>query len=227
MRKILVTALATAGLLAANANANATVIDFNSIPNLTGAPNWNYVGNSLNLSGFNFTNDCTNPDQTRCLISDVLGYTTNADPGGRTLSNGEVSFGTTGIHGLITTLSKIGGGAFDFNSIDLADGNNALFSGAGTKLVNIVGTYAAGGTISSQVTLDTSPGLETFTFDWLGLSQVTIGADATNNLLFPQMDNIVLDYVAPHPSPQLPEPAPLTLMGIGLLGLGLIRRKDR
>jgi len=224
MKKILVTALATAGLLAAN--ANATVIDFNSIPNPTGASNWNYVGNSLNLSGFNFTNDCTNPDQTHCLISDVSGYIANADPAGRTLSNGEVSFGTTGIHGLITTLSKTAGGSFDFNSIDLADGNNAQFSGAGTKLVNIVGTYAAGGgTNTSQITLDTSPGLQTFTFNWLGLSQVTIGADVTNNLLFPQMDNIVLDYVAP--PPQLPEPAPLTLLGLGLLGLGIARRKDR
>ena len=180
------------------------------------------MGNSLNLSGFNFTNDCTNPDQTHCLISYVPGYVVNADPTGRTLSNGELDFSG---NGLITTLSKTAGGTFDFNSIDLADGNNAnsLFTSAG--LINIVGTYAAGGAISRQVTLNRLPGLETFTFDWLGLSQVTIAADPSNALLFPQMDNVVLDYVAP--PPQLPEPAPLTLLGLGLLGLGIARRKDR
>ena len=136
----------------------------------------------------------------------------NADPDGRTLNNNY--FRST------ITLTKVGGGVFDFNSVDLTDIYDSHdFPNGGDVLF----TFFDGlNTTSQTVTLDSLPGLQTFTFNRTGLVSLTFKAVTTNEI---QTDNFVLDAVSA--TAGVPEPATWALMlgGFGLAGSALRRRR--
>lgn len=203
MKKYFLALMTSVGLLLSANAAQATVITFDGLAPV--GRGYSVSGNSLDTQGYNFANDCN--DFASCILHWGTTSPKNADPGGATYSH---NYNNT-----ITTLTKIGGGAFDLTSIDFG---NVFDDDPYAQSMQIIGTYMAGGTVVSNITTDALSGLETFLFNWTALSQVT-WTETSGRFL--QLDNVVVNGGAP----QLPEPAPLALLGLGLLGLGLVRRR--
>lgn len=114
--------------------------------------------------------------------------------------------------------TKIGGGAFNLNSVDLTDGANTASSGF-FDLTWFDGTE----TFTETFLLDQVRGLQTFNFNKKDILWFSLGTSgwAGGNL---QFDNVVLD--APVIS-GVPEPTTWALMitGFGLAGTALRRRR--
>ncbi|MDD5034097.1 MAG: PEP-CTERM sorting domain-containing protein [Methylococcaceae bacterium] len=188
-------------LAALAGNSQATVINFDQVPR-TSISYGN--GNPYQESGFQISNSGGN--SSALLFWGNLSY--NADPKGNTLSH-NYSNSTM-------TLTRIDGGMFSFNSIDLADVFNA--PRGGDVQFNFV--FANKTTSQSTVTLPDLAGLHTFTFNLADLSRVS-WTPLTTNGPFLQLDNIVVD----NSSTSVPEPATFALFGMGLAGLGFARRR--
>ena len=179
-------------------SANAVIIDFEEIDNTGGNA---FSGSSLDTQGFNLSNSA---GSAYAILHWGLGDSFNADVDGVTYSH---NYG-----GSTSTLTQLGGGAFDLNSIDFGNVyNNRPYA----QEFEVNGFYEAGGGISTTLTSDEFAGLETFTFNWEGLSSVT-WTEISGTWL--QLDNIVLNA-------SVPEPSTLALFGLGLLGLSLSRKK--
>lgn len=204
MKKLIAAALLGAASFAAP--AGAAVIDFDG---LGGPGSYNCYGPTLVTQGYSFTNS----GGSCGLIAwgdDTPQY--NADPNGYTLSH-NISNTTT------IVMEQVGGGTFDLASIDLADiYDNALGSTGGDILFTFTD---AGGSSNQTVTIDTTPGLQTFAFNRANLLSFTIAPQNTNGGWI-QFDNIVVDEIG---SP-VPEPATWAMMiaGFGMVG-GAIRRR--
>jgi len=125
-----------------------------------------------------------------------------------------------------TTLSKVGGGAFDFVGLYLAEGRN---DGNGGK-VQFNFKYANGTQALTSVLLDHNKELEFFEFDEFNLLEVLITAvpiavstpgPAANRWL--QMDWIVVNESVGGTT--VPEPASMALVGLALAGVASTRRR--
>ncbi len=180
----------------------AVVIDFEEIDNsLTNV----FSDPSLDSQGFNFTISNAGP---AALLHWAANSPYNADPGGVTY--------THNFRGMITTLTTIGGGAFDLTSIDFGD----VLNDPNPMRINVMGYYQGGGSITSVIMLDSLIGLETFNFNWSNLSSVTW--TKPNGWL--QLDNVVVNESE---FGRVPEPATLALTSLGLLGMGYRRKQQK
>lgn len=192
MKKYLLVSLISA--FAGIESASATTIDFNSDTSY-------HFGNGLPYQedGFSISNSSGNGFPQ--LYWGTFSF--NANPGGNTYSH---NYGHT-----TSTLTKVGGGAFAFNSIELGD----VYNGASGGDVKFNFTFSNFTNSTEVVSLDSMVGLQTFSFnkfnvisvDWMPLT--TYGG-------WIQLDNIVLDSGT---QSSVPEPSSLILVALGLAGL--------
>lgn len=129
----------------------------------------------------------------------------NADAGGATLFQNFPSH--------FITVTATGGGSFTLNSFDLADAYNA--GGGGS----VAFSWTDGsGTSTSFLALDNAIGLQTFTFNYTGVTSFSLQQEAP----YFQVDNIVFNEA----TNAVPEPATWALMiaGFGLVGAAMRRR---
>jgi len=177
--------------------------------------------------GPGFTGPVTEGGYTYSTLSGQL-YVNGYGPGGEQDMEGCYVCGST--TGGVLQIVSAGGGDFTFNSVDFAayDYNN---TGSGTLTVEgylggtLVGTdtytlgstnvYSAGPGYSNW-TLESASGLAGVTLDTLDvvLNASTASGDISNS----NITNVDLTSV-------VPEPCSMLLMGAGLAGLGLVRRR--
>ena len=180
--------------------ANATVITFDPINS-----NTTKVYPSYTESGFQFTNDFV--------------YASAFGSWGSTESNYAGSQALFNNANAGTTFSKVGGGSFTLNSIDLSELSYAP-SYSGSITVDIIGQLAGGGTVSYAAILDLMFGFETFNFGNL-FSEVTSVYLKQDTYLFFQFDNVTIN----ESSSPVPEPISMLLFGTGIVGIGGYIRK--
>jgi hypothetical protein len=176
--------------------AQAAVIDFNGVDNTAG----DVFINPYSEDGFTLSN--SGGDSNAGLFWYRYG-SDNADPDGATFSHNYLSS--------TTTLTKDGGGTFDFNSIYLGDVYNAAMGG------DVRFDFSTGPSVT--VSLDSLVGLQKFTFDRTGVDYVS-WIPLTTHGPWLQLDDITVNGGG-----TVPEPTTMLLLGLGLMGLAGVRRK--
>lgn len=170
MKHLILAGAAAVSLMSAGAQA-ATVLTFDELAD-------GYYAQTIVSQGYAF--DDFGSNSSIALFTWYAGSPYDADGPGRTLNNNYT-------HGVVT-MAKVGGGTFDFNSVDLADIYNSADApmGGDVKFSFFDGTS----TTTQTVTLDALPGLQTFTFNRTGLVSLTFQAVTLSEV---QADNFVLN----------------------------------
>ena len=187
--------------------AGAVVIDFEALEHAgSGQQALPGTGKFYTEKGFNF-------DSSAPLFNFATWGTNSSNYFGSTaLWNGDGT-GTTGI----TTLTRAGGGAFDLDSIDIAELNATL---GGSASVTFEAVLSGGGTISTSFTTDgfrTTGDLTSFqTLNFSGFDDI-VSVSWLQVTPFIQFDNVVIDGAT-----EVSEPGALATFMAGLTLLGLI-----
>lgn len=194
--------LLACALFAVCSSSFATVLDFNS-------PEQWWI-NNYSEDGFTVTR----------AFGDGMGV----------LAGGDGYWNTTGSSHLMTwtnigsvsgfTLTKNGGGIFNLNSFMYGNG---YVSGLWNPTSILVTGISGVNTITSSINIG-STGIYTYNFgsEWTNLTSVSFAANGLGNRSI--FDNIVVDGPVQN---NVPEPASLALIGLGLAGLGVAGRRKR
>lgn len=176
---------------------HAVVIDMEGF---TGAYKPNCTGGPCTVGGTTYTED---------------GYTLTARNIFAAWRPGNINYtGSTALFDASFTDSQFfemtnGVGVFTVLSIDFAE----IYKDSGSKTWDVVGTFADSTTVRQKITLDGTPGFETFKL--LGFTDVV--KVSWEGSYGSQYDNIRIADV--------PEPSTLALMTIGLAGIGSVGRR--
>jgi hypothetical protein len=124
------------------------------------------------------------------------------------------------------TISKLGGGTFFFNSIDLTDAYNGQANPPRATYDLAYDYVDAGGSHSGVIALDSLAGLQTFTLGLSDVTSFTMHTGNTNANLGPgvQLDNVRFNEST---TSGAPEPAAWALMILGFGGMGAMLRRRR
>jgi hypothetical protein len=193
-RFLLAALLATAGF-----NANAVVIDFNSLTGNNGDVN---RGKHYEEDGFQI--DTTGINGFASIHPRSVGYDENT------------GFFNNNING-ITVLTKIGGGLFSLDSIGLDS-----LDGGYQVTVDFFGTLLNGSTVTTSFRTNAANNVQTFDFG-TSFDNVT-SVRWIQASPYHSFDNIVV--AAAIPPAQVPEPGTVAMFGLGLLAFTAARRKS-
>lgn len=191
--------LAVACALMVAGTAQAVTLDFNNLATNGSADL--YV--SISSNGFDITTDTAFFTALGVWNKDA---SFQADPGmAAVFVNGS---------GSITTIKRTDNASFGLYSIDLADTYNY-----GSAYSYDFTFFTSGGSTEQTVTIDTSPGLQTFVLNKTQLTSFSFGP-STGVQFGPQFDNVVLSTAAP-----VPEASTSALLALGLGVLAFVHRR--
>ncbi len=195
-------AIAAAALAIAGSAQAATVIDFEALSN-TGFPYYTAVS-SYAEDGYKLT-------VSSGIINLLFAPSTD---NALQYAGSTTAFAAVGDK---VKLARADGAAFDFSSIDLT---KLSVANPGGNSITFTGNYAAGGSVTKTVTIDTAFGLHTYTgfTGFTGLKSVTWNENF-NVVKDYQFDNINVSAV--------PEPATYAMLGAGLGLLAFMRRRKQ
>jgi hypothetical protein len=207
MSKKLIASLAIAFATGAT---QAAVVDFQDVSEGSCA----FYGPSVTSQGFIFTGNPVDPSLFGCRAGIIGNNTSNALINANNQS--------------IVFMSKNGGGAFSLASFEA--GNRADPDSYGTTFsIDIMGMINGGGTVSHTVALNGDDfGFFTLGSGFSNLTSVSFTARGVPSVFLGRGPEFLIDNITVGPAfSAVPEPATLSLLGLGLLGFAATRRNRR
>lgn len=178
-------------------------------------PSQSTIASPYQEGGFQFSNDFS---IFPTLFTWGAGSIHDPDPSPTSATLGNYYYMTT------TTLTRVGGGAFDLRSMQFADSYNETIDPAhGINVANYTGyltfdlLYRNGGTESFQYLIDDVPGWQTLVFDRSNLLSVSWTPDF--GLSWTQWDNVRVSGTP------VPPTLPLFATALGALAAFAVRRR--